>query len=201
MLWCWPLILVFSLVLVSFFEEVFLEENKADYIDSLSTVSTVKKALASNPESLELLAHLARLYLQQDDYGQSIGTYQRVIALTSINLWLVEAYTGLGFACLQQEQYDQSLQAYQEASQLAPELPEPYIGQGLVHERLDRLTDAVTRLKKALDLNPDIPDAWYHLSLIYEKQGDVEAALEHSQGNSKFAFTGRSTPTTGNTSR
>jgi len=60
MLWCWPLILVFSLVLVSFSEEVFLEENKADYIDSLSTVSTVKKALASNPESLELLARLAR---------------------------------------------------------------------------------------------------------------------------------------------
>jgi len=57
MLWCWPLILVFSLVLVSFSEEVFLEENKADYIDSLSTV---KKALASNPESLELLARLAR---------------------------------------------------------------------------------------------------------------------------------------------
>ena len=125
MLWWRSLILVFSLVLASFSGSVSSEENTTDDYDSLSAVSAIKKALTSNPESLELLARLARLYLQQEDYDQSIRTYQQIIALTSINLWLVEAYTGLGFAYLQQEQYDQSLQTYQKASQLAPELPEP----------------------------------------------------------------------------
>ena len=113
MLWWRSLILVFSLILASFSGSVSSEENIADNPDSLSTVSAIKKALASNPESLELLARLARLHLQRDDYDQSIRTYQQIIALTSINLWLVEAYTGLGFAYLQQEQYDQSLQTYQ----------------------------------------------------------------------------------------
>ena len=125
MLWWQSLILVFSLLLPSFSGSVSSGERTTDNADSLSTVSTIKKAIAFNPKSVELLSHLARSHLQQDDYDQSIKTYQQIITLTSINLWLVEAYTGLGFAYLQQEQYDQSLQAYQEASQLEPELPEP----------------------------------------------------------------------------
>ena len=75
------------------------------------------------------------------------------------------------------EEYDLAIKEFQEASQLAPDWPDPHYNLGLVLERAGKFREAVASFKEYLRLAPNAPDVAKIQEQIYKLEYKAEQTL------------------------
>ena len=71
-----------------------------------------------------------------------------------------------------------ALSAIDAATQLRPEMAEPWVLRGVILRALGRLDDASASMSKATRLDPNDAHAWYNLGIVLGEQGRFQAAVE-----------------------
>jgi tetratricopeptide (TPR) repeat protein len=174
----------------------FLSKN-----DDTGAITSLKKALALDPQNTTAYNYLGKIYLSQGKNSDAISAYKHLVSIlgnsassysasvtaTSItnateNLYssaaptLQTAYVSLGNAYLQDKQYTQSETAFKKAEQLNPQDPvAPYtLGQQYLTQ--GKLSAALAQFQKAQKLDPKDGNVYYGLGEVYNKQGDYKQA-------------------------
>lgn len=147
----------------------------------------LRDALASTPDSTELLVELGRALNQQDRYDDSVTVVRRALGRQPDHL---DALMVLSASAAGQGDNATSLRAVTTARQLAPGLPAVHRQEGLVFLRLDQPAPALAALGKARRLDPDdartvaaIGSAHYALRQFPEAEKAVADALQLDASN------------------
>jgi tetratricopeptide (TPR) repeat protein len=128
-----------------------------------------------NEEFSPAYFNLGNAYLSSEKYELSIENFEKCIELDGEDglalCYIGEAYEQLEKLELAKHYYNRSLE-------LIPELPEAWLGLGIVYDLEGNTKEGIQLILKAIDLNP-INGSFYHvLANAYEKIEDNDAALE-----------------------
>jgi tetratricopeptide (TPR) repeat protein len=85
-------------------------------------------------------------------------------------VYIAEAYEHL-------EEYDLALHYYRKSLQMQPELPDPWLGTGIVLDLMERTTEALPFLKKAVQLDELNPDYLHVYAAALTKEGQTVEAF------------------------
>jgi tetratricopeptide (TPR) repeat protein len=139
-----------------------------------------KRAVILNPNSADLHAKLAGVYVAQDEIEKAINEFKRALVLDPENVpnrnYLGYLYEKLGF-------YRRAAGEYERALETDPENLYALVHLGLAYRQLNRLLEAEVILKTAADLdpeckNPDSRNLYNYLGLVYQDKGEYDKAIE-----------------------
>ena len=137
-------------------------------------------ALALNPNSAELHAKLAGVYVARDEIEKAIDEFQRSLTLDPTN---VPNRNYLGFLYEKLGKYRRAAEEYESALEVDPKNLYALIHLGLAYRQQRRLLEAEAVLKTAANLdpecrNPDSQNLYNYLGLVYQDMGKYEKAIE-----------------------
>jgi tetratricopeptide (TPR) repeat protein len=81
-----------------------------------------------------------------------------------------------GAAAMHQGKADEAEGFFRQATQVAPQLPDAYLGLGMSELREGKIEEAEGALSKALELNPDAPGAHMFLGIAQYQMNKLDAA-------------------------
>lgn len=145
-----------------------LEQAKAGYL----------AILQSNPNAAEALHWLGILYLQEENYSQSVAYLQKAKKLTptdlQISLHLANALKFSG-------SYELAIQTLKNVLADHPDYTAAYNNLGTIFYAKGQFEDAIHSYKKAISKQPNYIDAYYNLGLALIKQKLFTDAIETYQ--------------------
>jgi tetratricopeptide (TPR) repeat protein len=119
--------------------------------------------------------NLGNTFVSMSRYRSAIEMFEKCIELDGedgITLdYIAEAYEQL-------EEYDLALLYYKRSMDLTPELPDAWLGTGIVLDLLDRSAEAIHFLRKAAEMEADNSDYLHVLSGCLIKLGELEEAKD-----------------------
>ena len=124
--------------------------------------------------------NLANAYVSLNKFRMAIECFEKCLELDGedavIVNYIAEAYEQL-------EEYDLALHYYRLSRELSPELPEPWLGTGIVLDLQGKENEAIHFIRKAVELEPNNQDYLHVLGGCELKVGDLEAAeVAYSKG-------------------
>lgn len=122
--------------------------------------------------------NLGNAYLSLDKFTKAIESFETSIALDGDDPM---AYCYIGESYEQLEQYDLAKHYYQRSLELAPLLPEAWLGLGIVEDLEGRTKEGLILLQKAAEIAPDNSGIIHVLAGAYEKLEQFELADESYQ--------------------
>jgi len=117
-------------------------------------VKTLVQALAINPNYLDALKELGKLYLDQKMWGKASAVYNTLAENTGDPV----DYSHLGLAFYNDGDFDGAISAYQEAISKDPKRPQRYVSLGHVYLDAGKLPLALIAFNKAVDSDKDNVD-------------------------------------------
>jgi len=122
--------------------------------------------------------NLGNAYLSLDKYTKAIESFETSIRLDGDDPM---GYCYIGESYEQLEQYNLAKHYYQRSLELAPLLPEAWLGLGIVEDLEGRTREGLVLLHKALELAPDNSGIVHVVAGAYEKLEQYEQADEYYQ--------------------
>lgn len=122
--------------------------------------------------------NLGNAYLSLDKFTKAIESFETSIRLDGDDPM---AYCYVGESYEQLEQYDLAKHYYQRSLELAPLLPEGWLGLGIVEDLEGRTKEGLVLLQKAAELAPDNPGILHVLAGAYEKLEQFDLAADYYQ--------------------
>lgn len=120
--------------------------------------------------------NIGNAYLSLDKYEQSIDSFNRCMELDGEDpvalCYIGEAHEQLGELKLAKEFYKQSLE-------LAPLLPDAWLGLGIVEDLEGRTREGIVLINKAVELDPDNASIYSVLAGAHEKLEEYDLAREY----------------------
>jgi tetratricopeptide (TPR) repeat protein len=114
--------------------------------------------------------NLGNAYLSSEKYDEAIECFQECITKDGEDS-LVICYLGECYENL--EQYDKAIEFYNKSIELTPELPEPWVGKGIVMDLKGETLEGIGFIKHGLELDPDNAGYWHVLAGAAEKVEDL----------------------------
>ena len=141
---------------------------KDDDGDKYTALKIVELILDKEPNNIRATLNKGRIYVQLEEYKQSLIEYNKIIKLDSnyTNAYLYRAVV-YGFNL---KEYDKALQDYSKAIELAPEDSDYYYyrGQFYQNEKKD-YEKAIIDYKMGVTLNPKDGDLYFGLAYSYNE--------------------------------
>jgi tetratricopeptide (TPR) repeat protein len=135
--------------------------------------SSLRQALALNPQLVEAYSALGQIELVDKRYKQAIAAFNQALAINPNHLIsLNDLAKTYGF----NQQADLALATYDRLLSLAPGEPSYWYNKGCALQQLNRATEAQTAYSEAIRLNPGYQQALFNLGTLLENQGNPEAA-------------------------
>jgi tetratricopeptide (TPR) repeat protein len=115
--------------------------------------------------------NLGNTYISMNKYRSAIEAFEKCLDLDGddgITLdYIAEAYEQLG-------EYDLALLYYKRSMDLAPELPDPWLGTGIVLDLMGKTAEGIHFIRKAALMEPENADYWHVLAGCAGKLGLVD---------------------------
>ena len=149
--------------------------------DYEGAIKEFKRSIGLSPHSeysSTASKYMANAYLQLDDTGKAIKTYETAITLNPLN---DDLHIKLGNLYFSQERYEEAEEAYVKAVKINPDAVN-YYSLGQAHLATDRLADAENIFNKVRNLAPERPNGKYGLGLVRSKQGRYDEAIKYFKG-------------------
>jgi Flp pilus assembly protein TadD len=141
-----------------------------------AAVAEIRRALDVKGENAELLAYLAALYRQREEYRDAVRVLERVVELTPDN---DEHVFNLGAAYDQVKDKPNAVRMMERAIELNPENAAALNYLGYTYAEMgERLDEAEDLIRRALAIEPH--DGFYIDSLgwVYYQRGQYDKAVE-----------------------
>jgi len=120
--------------------------------------------------------NLGSVYLSIEKYEEAIVSLERCMELDGEDAM---ALSYLGEACEQLNQLDKARNCYNRSIELAPGLPDAWLGMGIVEDLQGNTEVALTFLHKAAELDPGNAGVFHVLAGAYEKLNNFDSAEEY----------------------
>ena len=130
------------------------------------------QALTLSPDSVEVRAELAKLYLTMERDAKAEALYRELLVDTNE----VSFHANLGLACYKQRKYEAACVSYQQALNLDPKSPERAASLGRCCMAAKRYEEAVDLLEKAAERLSRDTEILHMIGECYEHLGDVKGA-------------------------
>lgn len=167
----------------------FIDENPYSYTswynlgNAYSKLENFEKAiwaydycLIINEEFGPAHFNLGNAFLSQEKFRQSIDSFQKCMDIDGDDpvalCYIGEAYEQLG-------ELQMAKMFYQQTIDLAPMLPDAWLGMGIVQDLEGKTFEALTFILKALELDPENAGIYHVLAGAYEKLNEKEIADEN----------------------
>jgi protein O-GlcNAc transferase len=136
--------------------------------------ASYEKALAIDPEYLDVLISAANLCGEVKAYDRAVAYFNRVLKLMPDH---VEVYQRKGdFELTYLKRYEDAMDSFAKAIALKPESGLSYLGYGRCCYELDRLDEAVAVYARGVAADPGYLMTYAYLGSLMDKQGDIEGA-------------------------
>jgi len=120
--------------------------------------------------------NLAHTHLSMDRYTSAINNFEKCMELDGDDplalSYIGECYEQLG-------QLDRAKESYKKSLELAPMLPDAWLGLGIVEDLEGRTREGIVLIQKAAELDPENASIYHVLAGAYEKLEDNENALQN----------------------
>ena len=156
----------------SYYECGILYRENADFENA---ISSLKKAIESNPKHNMAFYELGVLYGQQKNYDEAIKNYTESLSIKENS----EAFQNLGVCYLKKGMLKEAYANLVKAMLLNPNKYAIYNSLGAVLERSGNYDSAVQMLELGIKLNPNNVIGYYNLGIALDKKGDFENALKN----------------------
>ncbi|HID55173.1 TPA: DUF3857 domain-containing protein [Candidatus Poribacteria bacterium] len=138
------------------------------------------RALLLNPNSADLHAKLAGVYVAQNKIEKAMDEFKRSLILDPSD---VPNRNYLGYLYEKQGRYQQAAEEYERALEMDPKNLYALIHLGLAYRQQRRLLEAEAVLKTAANIdpeckNPNSRNLYNHLGLVYQEMGKYDRAIE-----------------------
>ena len=134
----------------------------------------LKTVLKFKPDELDAHQKIARIQVEQRNYGSAVSTLKKIIELDPA---LDSAHQGLGDVYLKMRKWKEAIPPLTKAAELNPDNTEAFYLVGTAHEELREFDRAAEAFKIYIDKNPGNPgDTYYHLGLCQMELNQLEAA-------------------------
>lgn len=130
------------------------------------------QALTLSPDSIEVRAELAKLYLRMERDAKAEALYRELLSDTDE----VSFHANLGLACYKQRKYELACVSYQEAFNLDPKSPERAAALGRCCMAAKRFSEAADLLEKASERLARDTEILHMIGECYEQLGDLRSA-------------------------
>jgi tetratricopeptide (TPR) repeat protein len=120
--------------------------------------------------------NLGNAYLSNDKYKKSIESFHKSIELDGDD---PVAFCYIGECHEQLKELDLAKHFYEKSLELAPLLPDAWLGLGIVEDLNDRTKEGIVLILKALELDPENAGIYHVLAGAYEKLEMIEEANEN----------------------
>jgi tetratricopeptide (TPR) repeat protein len=150
-----------------------LELMRSD--DYAMAADAFRKALALDPENLEVLNALGVALADQGKSDEAIAQYTEALRLDPDN---IAAHTNLGAALTAQGKAEEGLAQYAEVVRLEPDSAPAHYNFAVVLGRQGRFEQAVAELRETLRLDPNHATAHNDLGMALARQGRLDEAEE-----------------------
>lgn len=131
-----------------------------------------------NDEFGPVYFNLGNAYLSVNKYTKAIESFDRCIELDGDD---PVALCYIGECHEQLKQLDLARHFYERSLQLAPLLPDAWLGLGIVDDLEGRTREGIVLIKKAADLDPENAGIYYVLAGAYEKIEEFDEATDYYQ--------------------
>ena len=135
-------------------------------------LETYQKALEVNPDNMDLVFNLGRLYFLQEDYDAAIAQFDKVIATNpedfDANINVGNAYLSIA---------DHMRRKAVEEEEAGKTFSDKDI-EDLKNKIAELHNQAIPYFEKAVSLRPDNSNAWYNLGVAYVNCGMAEKGAE-----------------------
>jgi len=142
--------------------------------EGLANIANYRRALAANPNSIELHCRLAVALQQQGQLEAAIASYQRALALKPD---LLPAYVNLAHSQQALGQLDAAATNYLHALNLMPNSAELHCYLAATLQKKGQLEAAALSYQRALALQPNLAVAHINLAQLLRDQGEFGAAI------------------------
>jgi tetratricopeptide (TPR) repeat protein len=131
----------------------------------------------TDPDSVEILLKLARLYGLEENMSRSVDLLGQAVELEPNNHRLYHAMT---LAYMSLNRNDQALKTINRAIALDESRDAYYFEKGALLERMGRYEEAIKSMKKALQINPNHSNAHNFIGYMYATRNiQLDKALYH----------------------
>ena len=152
--------------------EVF--EQQGRYADA---ATEYRKAIAKNPQALDLHFRLGRALLMQSHEPAALAEARREFeAELALNPADAVAQYEIGQILVAQQDPASAAPHFQKALELNPAFAEPLVALAKIRTSTKQYPEAIALLQRAVRLEPRMEAAHYALMLAYRDSGDVAAA-------------------------
>jgi tetratricopeptide (TPR) repeat protein len=117
--------------------------------------------------------NMGNAYMNLSKYNKAIQSFQEAVRLDGDD---PVAFSYLGECHEQLAEYDFARTYYKKSIEMAPSLPEPYLGLGIVSDLEGKTKEGLPFMLKAYELEPDNTGTLHVLAGAYEKLEDREQA-------------------------
>jgi tetratricopeptide (TPR) repeat protein len=132
---------------------------------------------STEPDSLDVLLSLARLYGMNDNIGKSVQLIQQAIVLDPEKASL---HHSLALAYMSDNKNELAIQSMRKALSINDKNGAYHFELGALLERVGKYEEAISSMEKALELNPNHSNAHNFIGYIYSVRGEnLDKALEH----------------------
>ncbi len=132
-----------------------------------------------DPENIDALFQLGRIYSIKNDYSLSMQYYNKVLALRENNS--PQTWFNIGLVHTSTEHYEQALDAFRQAVKQNPEYEQAWNNLAEVHIQLEQYDLAIEALQQAIATNPEYSMAWFNLGVVYTNKNETENAIDALQ--------------------
>jgi tetratricopeptide (TPR) repeat protein len=167
----------------------FIEENPYSYTswynlgNAYSKVENYDKAIWAYDYCLIINSdfgpahfNLGNAYLSMEKYKLAVESFEECMRIDGDD---PVALCYIGEAYEQLEELPLAKLHYQRSMEMAPMLPDAWLGMGIVHDLEGKTLEALTFILKALELDPENASIYHVLAGAYEKLEDFESAEEN----------------------
>ena len=149
----------------------------------LQEISSLDKAVATQPNDHFLRSTLGDAYFWNDEYDSATAQYLQAMALQPNCLAIID-FAGDYFM---KRKYDDAVMFCKKAIELTPRDLNAHINIGLCYMRLSKFDSAVIYLKKATDIDAESIGAYTNLAYTFRAMGQADSAKKYERMAQKFA--------------
>ncbi len=152
----------------------YIAKSYQGVLDYTSAEDALLNAIALDPEMIVYQYDLAKVYIDQSKYIESLELYKEILSKDkNVNHSI---FLSIGDISYNLEQYENSLKNYEIALRLNPESSEAYHSIGQVHIELENYNLAKQNIQKAISIDASRADFFVSLGTVNQLLGDYFSA-------------------------
>lgn len=132
-----------------------------------------------DPENIDALFQLGRIYSIKNDYPLSLQYYKRVLALRDNHS--PQTWFNIGLVHSAQQHFALALDAFKIAVEQDPQYEQAWNNAAEVHIEMQQLELAQNALQQAISANSAYSPAWFSLGVVYTKNNEIDNAIDALQ--------------------